>query len=179
MDLLRIAAALPLVCVAILLMALASPIASSPSVSVRSDAGPAGQHHPRRSSGASGVSDRCHDWCNDDDCRYGCAGLSKGRRTGRRGSFRNPEWVEFDRVGNLIVADRGNHVLRRIDARNGTISTIVGTGTFEAAGDGGPAAEGRADKPVRVHARSGMANIFIFDTEAHSIRRVDVKSDDH
>src|SRR5262245_65418121 len=29
--------------------------------------------------------------------------------------LRNPEWVEFDRSGNLIIADRGNHVLRRID----------------------------------------------------------------
>ncbi len=61
--------------------------------------------------------------------------------------LRNPEWVEFDRAGNLIVADRGNHVLRRIDARSGTISTIVGTGTYEAAGDGGPAQKASLTNP--------------------------------
>ena len=88
--------------------------------------------------------------------------------------LRNPEWVEFDRAGNLIVADRGNHVLRRIDAR-GTISTIVGTGTFEAAGDGGPAAKAALTNPFGF-TQDREGNIFIFDTEAHSIRRVDVKT---
>ena len=89
--------------------------------------------------------------------------------------LRNPEWVEFDRAGNLIVADRGNHVLRRIDARSGTISTIVGTGTYEAAGDGGPAQKASLTNPFGfTQDRDG--NIFIFDTEAHSIRRVDAKT---
>jgi sugar lactone lactonase YvrE len=89
--------------------------------------------------------------------------------------LRNPEWVEFDRAGNLIVADRGNHVLRRIDARSGTISTIVGTGTFEAAGDGGPALKASLTNPFGF-TQDREGNIFIFDTEAHSIRRVDAKT---
>ena len=89
--------------------------------------------------------------------------------------LRNPEWVEFDRAGNLIVADRGNHVLRRIDARSGTISTIVGTGTFEAAGDGGPALKASLTNPFGF-TQDLDGNIFIFDTEAHSIRRVDAKT---
>ena len=89
--------------------------------------------------------------------------------------LRNPEWVEFDRTGNLILADRGNHVMRRIDARSGTISTIVGTGAFEAAGDGGPAMKASLTNPFGfTQDRDG--NIFIFDTEAHSIRRVDAKA---
>ena len=89
--------------------------------------------------------------------------------------LRNPEWVEFDRAGNLIVADRGNHVLRRIDARSGTISTIVGTGTYEAAGDGGPAQKASLTNPFGF-TQDSDGNIFIFDTEAHSIRRVDAKT---
>src|ERR1700760_2902449 len=40
---------------------------------------------------------------------------------------------------SLVFSDTFNHCIRRIDAANGVISTICGTGTSGFAGDGGPA----------------------------------------
>jgi NHL repeat-containing protein len=105
----------------------------------------------------------------------GEAGFSGDGGPATAAALKNPEWVEFDRAGNLIVSDRGNHRLRRIDARSGTISTIVGTGAFEAAGDGGPALDAGLTNPFGfTQDRDG--NLFIFDTEAHCVRRVDAKT---
>lgn len=40
-----------------------------------------------------------------------------------------PQGIWFDSVGDLYIADTGNHKIRRVDATSGTISTIAGTGT--------------------------------------------------
>lgn len=44
-------------------------------------------------------------------------------------TFRSPQGLAFDPHGSeLIVADTGNHLLRRIDLENQTVATIAGTG---------------------------------------------------
>lgn len=48
-----------------------------------------------------------------------------------------PESVAFDGKGDLLISDTGNHVIRRIDAATGAISTIAGTGRAGFSGDGG------------------------------------------
>lgn len=86
--------------------------------------------------------------------------------------LQNPEWVEFDDEGNLYLADRGNHRVRRIDARTGIIRTVAGTGEYASDGDGGPATEAAITNPFGLELdRAG--NLYIFDTESHLIRRVD------
>ena len=54
-----------------------------------------------------------------------------------------PHEIEFDAAGHLYIAERDNHVIRKVEARTGMISTFAGTGTAGFAGDGGPAACGR------------------------------------
>jgi streptogramin lyase len=55
--------------------------------------------------------------------------------------------VRFDRAGDMFFVERLNHVVRRIDARTGTISTLAGTGAAGFSGDGGPARQAQLRQP--------------------------------
>jgi autotransporter-associated beta strand protein len=52
--------------------------------------------------------------------------------------MRKPLGIARDAVGNLFIADNGNHVIRKIST-DGKISTIAGNGIRGTSGDGGPA----------------------------------------
>ena len=55
-----------------------------------------------------------------------------------------PIGVAVDAVGNVYVADRANHRVRRIGP-GGIIETVAGSGVEGFGGDGGPAVEARLD----------------------------------
>ncbi|MFM7841915.1 MAG: hypothetical protein ACKO9T_08585, partial [Nitrospira sp.] len=57
-----------------------------------------------------------------------------------KAQLKQPHSIQFDRAGNLFVCDIGNHVIRRIDARTGVISTFAGTGRAGDTPDGAPIA---------------------------------------
>ena len=61
-----------------------------------------------------------------------------------------PRKVAVDAVGNVYVADPGNHRVRRIDALTGRIETLAGTGEEDYGGDGGPATEAALAYPEGV-----------------------------
>jgi sugar lactone lactonase YvrE/dienelactone hydrolase len=104
----------------------------------------------------------------------GIPGRSGDGGQARTAQLRSPEWVEFDSRGNLYVADRGNHVIRKIDP-SGIITHVAGTGVQAQSGDGGPAATAEMTNPFGLTLdRSG--NIFFFDTEVHAIRRIDART---
>jgi hypothetical protein len=50
-----------------------------------------------------------------------------------------PHEVQFDADGNMYIAERDNHVVRKVEAKTGIISTFAGTGAPGFSGDGGPA----------------------------------------
>ena len=50
-----------------------------------------------------------------------------------------PHEIQFDAAGHLYIVERDNHVVRKVDAKTGVISTFAGTGAPGFAGDGGPA----------------------------------------
>jgi len=89
--------------------------------------------------------------------------------------LRHPEWVDYAPDGDLLIADRGNLRIRRIDAGTGRIETIAGTGEARSAGDEGPATEAALAGPFGVSV-DAEGHVFVFDTEAHSIRRVDAST---
>ena len=82
-----------------------------------------------------------------------------------------PKKVAVDAAGNLYIADRSNHRIRRVDP-SGTITTIAGTGESGFSGDGGPAVAARLNFPEGV-ATDGAGNLYIADSWNHRIRRVD------
>src|SRR5439155_144839 len=81
-----------------------------------------------------------------------------------------PVGVALDPAGNLYIADRDNHRIRKVTAA-GTISTYAGTGTVGFAGDGGPATAAQLNEPVGV-ALDPAGNLYIAERENHRIRKV-------
>lgn len=81
-----------------------------------------------------------------------------------------PAGLALDAEGNLYIADRRNHVVRKVD-RTGVIWTVAGTGAAGFAGDGGPAIQARLNYPSAV-AVDREGNLYIADTENHRVRRV-------
>lgn len=82
--------------------------------------------------------------------------------------------VCVDGGGNTYICEREGNSIRKVDAK-GVITTVAGTGKSGSGGDGGPAlkAEFKGPKGIRCDMQG---NIYIVDTENHSIRKVDVKS---
>ncbi len=45
----------------------------------------------------------------------------------REATFNSPAGIEFDLDGNLLVADGGNHCIRKVDIKNGKVTTVAGS----------------------------------------------------
>ena len=53
----------------------------------------------------------------------------------------SPYHIALDALGNLFIADDGNHRVRRVDANTGIITTVAGTGNAGYNGDDQPATQ--------------------------------------
>lgn len=84
--------------------------------------------------------------------------------------------LEIGPDGALYWCELANHVVRRLDLKSGSISTIAGTGGVEGyAGDDGPAIKAKLSSPHELRFdRAG--NIVVADSFNNVIRRVDMKS---
>ncbi|HXB75695.1 MAG TPA: Ig-like domain repeat protein [Candidatus Acidoferrales bacterium] len=85
-----------------------------------------------------------------------------------------PMGLWADASGNVFIADASRVV--RVDAFSGTMSLVAGSGPGGIySGDGGPAYFATFYNAVAV-AVDGAGNVFISDSGAHRIRRVDAQS---
>ena len=91
--------------------------------------------------------------------------------------LKTPANLTFDSKGNLYIADRDNHRVRKVDTR-GNITTFAGTGKAGFSGDGGPAVNAELNLPSGL-AADGKGNIFISDRSNDRIRVVDKKGNIH
>jgi DNA-binding beta-propeller fold protein YncE len=85
-----------------------------------------------------------------------------------------PHEIQFDAAGNLYIAERDSHVVRRIDARTRSISTFAGTGVAGFSGDGGSAASAQLRQPHSIAIDPGRRFLLICDIGNHRIRRVEL-----
>ena len=81
-----------------------------------------------------------------------------------------PVGVALDPAGNLYIAERENHRIRKVTP-GGVISTYAGTGTQGFSGDGGPATGAQLLGPGGV-ALDPAGNFYIADRNNDRIRRV-------
>lgn len=86
--------------------------------------------------------------------------------------FNVPYGMAFDLQGNLLIADTGNHRVRRINAITGIVETVAGAGTAGFAGDGGQARDALFNEPTSV-AVDARGNIYVGDGSNRRIRRID------
>ncbi len=81
-----------------------------------------------------------------------------------------PQGLALDPQGRLVFADEGNHRIRRIE-KDGTVSTIAGSGRLGFSGDGGPATEADLNGPGAI-AFDPVGNLIIADSNNNRVRRV-------
>lgn len=86
-----------------------------------------------------------------------------------------PHEIQFDAAGNLYIVERDNHVVRKVAAGTGVISTCAGTGDAGFSGDGGPAARAQLRQPHSI-AIDPRGRLLICDLANHRIRQVDLVS---
>jgi NHL repeat len=82
----------------------------------------------------------------------------------------HPKGVVVDTAGNLFIADRDNHRIRKVDA-SGIITTMAGNGTSGYSGDGGSATSAQLSYPGGI-ATDTAGNLFISDTGNNCVRKV-------
>jgi hypothetical protein len=83
-----------------------------------------------------------------------------------------PAGLAADALGNLFIADFGNHRVRKVDAVTGMITTVAGTGTPGSSGDGGKATDARLSGPLGL-AVDSAGNLFVTDFYNPQVRKVD------
>lgn len=109
------------------------------------------------------------------------AGSRKKGYTGDGGpataaTLNEPYELRFDKAGHLYFVERLNHVVRKVDAKTGIITTVAGSGAMGFSGDGGPATKAQFNQPHSIALDEKRNHLYIADILNHRIRRVDLKS---
>lgn len=86
-----------------------------------------------------------------------------------------PRSLDFDKEGNLWLATREGNQVFRFDLKSQRIFHVAGTGASGFTGNDGPALQATLKGPKGI-ALDNMGNVYLADTESHSIRMIDVSS---
>ena len=120
-------------------------------------------HRIRRVDGATGVIQTV--------AGNGIAGFGGNGGPATQANLNRPAAVAVAPNGDLLIADTGNHQIRRVFVAAGIIVTVAGTGSQGFSGDGGQAAQAALNRPEGV-ALDVLGRILIADTGNHVVRRV-------
>jgi streptogramin lyase len=105
----------------------------------------------------------------------GKAGDTKDGASLSSNPLRGPRSIDFDSQGHMYLATREGNQVFRIDMEQQTIHHLAGTGEKGFLGNGGPAKDATLDGPKGI-ALDAKGNIWLADTESHSVRRVHKQS---
>lgn len=111
--------------------------------------------------------------------RYLVNGAAAAKRFGGDGGpavqalLNFPTAVAVDRAGHLYIADTMNHRVRRVDALDGIITTVAGTGHPRYAGDGGAATVAALNDPAAL-AIGQKEILYIADQSNNRVCAVDL-----
>jgi streptogramin lyase len=85
-----------------------------------------------------------------------------------------PRSIDFDADGNLWLVTRAGNQVFKFDLKAGKIHHIAGNGKKGFTGHGGPAKDATLSGPKGI-AVAPNGNVWLADTESHSVRMIDVK----
>ena len=91
-----------------------------------------------------------------------------------KSQLKQPHSIQFGPGGDLYVCDIGNHVIRRIDAKTGTITTFAGTGKAGPTPDGAPLAGTPLNGPRSLDF-DPAGNLWLATREGNQVFRIDAK----
>jgi sugar lactone lactonase YvrE len=101
----------------------------------------------------------------------GSCGYSGDGRAATSALLNNPAKAVPDSAGNVYIADAANHVIRKVTASTGHISTVAGTpGSSGYSGDGHAATSARLFYPEGL--TLGSSGLYVADTYNQRIRKV-------
>ncbi len=103
----------------------------------------------------------------------GTPGFSGDGGQATSAQFNRPNGVALDAAGNLYIGDFENNRIRKLS--RGMITTIAGTGTAGATGDGRPGIVGQAQWPLPPAASIRQGSLYISDEQNHRVRKIENK----
>jgi streptogramin lyase len=89
-----------------------------------------------------------------------------------KATFNGPKGIRCDRLGSIYVVDTENHAIRRIDGKNGIVTTAAG-GRKGPGGDGAEATQAGMDRPHGC-VLDAEGNLYIADSNNHRVRKTKV-----
>lgn len=99
----------------------------------------------------------------------GVAGFSGDGGPAVHAQLNQPRGVNFDHIGNLLIADNGNHRIRLVWHHSGEIATSVGDGRSACRADGIYAPSGSISGPMEVEQTS---SVWIADSQCNALFEV-------
>jgi sugar lactone lactonase YvrE len=101
----------------------------------------------------------------------GAKGYAGDGGPARTASWNGPKGIAYAPDGSLYISDTENHVIRRVSLKDGSVTTVAGTGMRGDGPDGDPHRCALA-RPHGVHVSGGL--LYIGDSENHRIRALEI-----